>query len=91
MTATVTISLDTARHAVACIHAQATGGLELIGRTPENLSADDQALVLEAAKALSALRTAEVELLKALDQARGALTTPLTNLPQPSINKEKTR
>lgn len=73
-TVTITISIDTARHAVACIHAQATEGLELIGRTPKNLNADDQALVLEAAKALSALRTAEVELLKALDQARGLTT-----------------
>ena len=72
MNTTVSISIDTARHAAACIQARASEGVQLV----KDAAADDpdpqaQVWISEALEILKDLEAAQTELLAAIDSVEG--------------------
>lgn len=72
MTNTVTISIDTANHAIRCIHVRAAEGLSLLEDAPKNPDPHQAECITEARVIIAELYQAEMELLTAIDQAKGA-------------------
>jgi gamma-glutamylcyclotransferase (GGCT)/AIG2-like uncharacterized protein YtfP len=71
MTKTVNISVETARHAIACIQARAEEGLQLLSNAAEDETPEYAKAVADAKSVIAALWQAEMELLTAIDQAEG--------------------
>ena len=71
MTKTVTISVETARHAIACIHGSANEGLQLLSNAVEDQTPEYAQDVAAAKSLIAELWHAEKELLTAIDQAEG--------------------
>lgn len=71
MTKTVNISVETARHAIACIHGSANEGLELLSNAVEDQTPEYAQVVADAKSLIAELWHAEKELLAAIDQAEG--------------------
>lgn len=69
---TVNISLDTARHAVACIQARASEGVKLALVADADSDPDARVSLAWLLPMLEDLKTAQKELLTAIDQAKGA-------------------
>ena len=73
MKTTVSISLDTARHAVACIQARASEGVQLVkDAIPDVADPDVKSWIDEALVILHELDKAQTELLAAIDSVGGA-------------------
>lgn len=67
---TVTISLDTARHAIKCIQARASEGVQLVkDATPDVADPDVKSWMDEVLVILHELGKAQTELLAAIDKA----------------------
>jgi len=71
MTKTVNISVETARHAIACIHGKADEGLQLLSNLAEDETPEYAKAVADAKSVIAELWQAEMELLTAIDQAEG--------------------
>lgn len=71
MKTTVSISLDTARHAVACIQARASEGVQLVKDAAADPDPQVREWVTEALDILRDLEAAQVELLAAIDTVEG--------------------
>lgn len=72
MNTTVSISIDTARHAAACIQARANEGMQLVKDSDYGTADPEvQGWITEALDILRDLEAAQTELLAAIDSVEG--------------------